>query len=120
MAGYRGPAPWLQISSRISDWVEEAHSQPHRTGDALCRRLCAADRGGDVSLTLYEGFFREMPMACQQNFWQWLGDFGIGLALSFAAMVLLLPLLYAAIRRARRKLVGLGAGLSSVLKSSPW
>jgi STE24 endopeptidase len=93
---------WLQISSRISDWVEErTHSRTYQV------MLYAA---AYVPLTtlmtfpimVYEGFFREHAYGLSnQNFWQWLGDFGIGFALNFAAMVLLLPVLYAAIRRAR-------------------
>jgi STE24 endopeptidase len=46
-----------------------------------------------------------------QSFWQWLGDFGIGFALTFAASVLLLPLLYGAIRAARESWWLWGAGL---------
>jgi STE24 endopeptidase len=53
-------------------------------------------------LTLYEGFFREHRYGLStQDFWQWLGDFGIQFALTFAAAVLLLPIFYMAIRRAR-------------------
>jgi STE24 endopeptidase len=103
---------WLQISSRISDWVED---RTHRRTFqvmlyvAIYVPLTAAAM---FPLTLYEGFFREHAYGLSnQNFWQWLGDFGIGLALSFAAMVLLLPLLYAAIRRARENWWIWGAGL---------
>ena len=103
---------WLQISSRISDWVEErTHNRTWQVMlyVAIYVPLTAA---ATFPLTLYEGFFREHAYGLSnQNFWQWLGDFGIGLALSFAAMVLLLPLLYAAIRRARESWWVWGAGL---------
>jgi STE24 endopeptidase len=42
----------------------------------------------------------------------WLGDYGIGLALGFAAALIFLPLLYAAIRRARENWWLWGAGLA--------
>ena len=36
-----------------------------------------------LPLTLYEGFFREHAYGLSnQNFWQWLGDFGIGFAVT--------------------------------------
>ena len=60
-----------------------------------------------------------MPMACPTRaFWQWLGDFGIGFALTFVAAVLLLPLLYAAIRRARESWWLWGAGLAIAFRCS--
>jgi STE24 endopeptidase len=102
----------LQISSRVSDWVEQrTHS---RTGQvmlyvAVYVPLTAAAM---FPLTVYEGFFREHAYGLSnQNFWQWLGDFGIGFGLSFLTMVLLLPVLYAAIRRARESWWVWGAGL---------
>ena len=114
---------WLQISSRLSDWVEErTHS---RTGQvmlyvAVYVPLTAALR--HFPLTVYEGFFREHAYGLSnQNFWQWLGDFGIGFALNFFTMVLLLPVLYAAIRRARETWWIWGAMPGDrVSRSSPW
>src|SRR4051812_18655266 len=92
----------LQISSRISDWAEgRTHSRTYQVMlyVAVYVPLTAA---ATFPLTLYEGFFREHAYGLSnQNFWQWLGDFGIGFGLSFVTMLLLLPVLYAAIRRAR-------------------
>jgi STE24 endopeptidase len=62
---------------------------------------------------VYEGFFREHAYGLSnQSFWQWLGDFGIQFALIFVASVLLLPVLYAAIRRTREMWWLWGAGLA--------
>ena len=94
---------WLQISNRISDWVEErTHSRTYQVMlyTAVYVPLTTLMT---FPIMVYESFFREHAYGLSnQNFWQWLGDFGIGFALNFAAMVLLLPVLYTAIRRARK------------------
>jgi STE24 endopeptidase len=69
-----------------------------------------------LPLTIYEGFIREhMYGLSNQSFLQWLGDFGIGFAVTFAATVLLLPLLYAAVRRSREGWWLWGAALAIAL-----
>jgi STE24 endopeptidase len=104
---------WLQISSRISDWTEDrTHSRTWQVMlyVAVYVPIVAA---ASFPLTLYEGFFREHAYGLSnQSFWQWLGDFGIQFALTFLASVLLLPVLYAAIRRARESWWLWGAGLA--------
>lgn len=103
---------WLQISSRISDWVEErTHSRTYQVMLYVAVYVPLTTLM-TFPILVYEGFFRERAYGLSnQNFWQWLGDFGIGFALNFAAMVLLLPVLYAAIRRAREGWWVWGAGL---------
>ncbi|HWM60981.1 MAG TPA: M48 family metallopeptidase [Rhizomicrobium sp.] len=104
---------WLQISSRISDWAEErTHSRTWQVMlyVAVYVPLVAT---ATFPLTLYEGFFREHAYGLSnQSFWQWLGDFGIQFALTFIASLLVLPLLYAAIRRTRESWWLWGAGLA--------
>ena len=104
---------WLQISSRIAEWAEgRTHS---RTWQVM---LYAAVYVPVVTvatfpLTLYEGYIREHAYGLSnQDFWQWLGDFGIQFALTLTASLLLLPLLYAAIRRAREGWWLWGAGIA--------
>jgi STE24 endopeptidase len=104
---------WLKISSRISDWAEDrTHSRTWQVMlyvGAYIPIVTAAT----FPLTVYEGFFREHAYGLSnQNFWQWLGDFGIQFALTLVASLLLLPLLYAAIRRARETWWLWGAGLA--------
>lgn len=54
-------------------------------------------------LTVYEGFFREHAYGLSnQDFAQWLGDFGTGFGVEFVAMVILLTLIYAVIRANER------------------
>jgi STE24 endopeptidase len=104
---------FLPISTRIRDWTEDrTHS---RSGQVMLYVACYVPivAAATLPLTLYEGFFREHAYGLSnQSFWQWLGDFGIGFALTFAAAVLLLPLLYGAIRAARESWWLWGAGLT--------
>jgi STE24 endopeptidase len=104
---------WLQISSRIAEWAEgRTHSRTWQVMlyAAVYIPLVAA---ATFPLTIYEGFFREHAYGLSnQNFWQWLGDFGIQFALTIIASLLLLPVLYAAIRRARELWWLWGAGIA--------
>src|SRR3569833_1462706 len=90
------------ISTSIRDWAEErTHS---RTSQVMLYGACYVPLVAILTLplTIYEGFIREhMYGLSNQSILQWLGDFGIGFALTLVAAVLLLPLLYAAVRRAR-------------------
>ena len=73
----------------------------------------AVTAAAQFPLALYEGYFREHSYGLSnQNFMAWLGDIGIGLALTFAAALIFVPLLYAAIRRARENWWLWGAGLA--------
>ena len=104
---------FLPLSTRLRDWAEErTHS---RSGQVMLYVACYVPivAVATFPLTLYEGFFREHAYGLSnQSFGQWLGDFGIGFALTFAASVLLLPLLYGAIRAARESWWLWGAGLA--------
>ncbi|MGH6888147.1 MAG: M48 family metallopeptidase [Rhizomicrobium sp.] len=54
-------------------------------------------------LTVYEAFFREHAYGLSnQNFAQWLGDFGTGFGVELVAMVIALTLIYAVIRASQR------------------
>jgi STE24 endopeptidase len=111
--GLAGLLLWSGISVRIQDWAEErTHSRTYQVMlyvAAYVPLIAAAT----FPLTLYEGFFREHAYGLSnQTFWQWLGDFGIQFALSFAAAMIVLPLLYLAIRRTREIWWLWGAGLA--------
>jgi STE24 endopeptidase len=104
---------FLPLSTRLRDWAEErTHS---RSGQVMLYVACYVPivAVATFPLTLYEGFFREHAYGLSnQSFGQWLGDFGIGFALTFVASVLLLPLLYGAVRAARESWWLWGAGLA--------
>ena len=103
---------WLGISTAIRDWAaERTHS---RTAQAMIFGVTyvAIMAIAQFPLTIYEGYFREHSYGLSnQDFMAWLGDFGTGLALSLVAALILTPLLYGAIRRARETWWLWGAGL---------
>lgn len=104
---------WSKLSIRIQDWAQDR--TPRRSYQvmlyvAVYVPLVAA---ATFPLTLYEGFFREHAYGLSnQTFWPWLGEFGIQFALSFAAALFLLPVLYMVIRHARDTWWIWGAGLA--------
>jgi STE24 endopeptidase len=111
--GLAGLLLWSGISVRIQDWAEErSHGRSYQVilyVAAYVPLIAAAT----FPLSLYEGFLREHAYGLSnQTFWQWLGDFGIQFALTFAASVIVLPLLYLAIRRTREMWWLWGAGLA--------
>jgi len=103
---------WSGVSVRIQDWAEgKSHS---RTAQVMLyvAAYVPITIAATFPLTLYEGFFREHAYGLSnQSFWQWLGDFGTQFALTFAASVLLLPVLYRFIRRTGEMWWLWGAGL---------
>jgi len=103
---------WSGVSVRIQDWAEgKSHS---RTAQVMLyvTAYVPITIAATFPLTLYEGFFREHAYGLSnQSFWQWLGDFGTQFALTFAASVLLLPVLYRFIRRTGEMWWLWGAGL---------
>ncbi len=104
---------FLPLSTRIRDWAEERTRS--RSGQVMLYVACYVPIVTVLTLplTIYEGFIREHAYGLSnQSFLQWLGDFGIGFALTFLAAVLLLPLLYGAIRVARQNWWLWGAGLT--------
>ncbi|HWU55431.1 MAG TPA: hypothetical protein VN175_08005, partial [Rhizomicrobium sp.] len=104
---------WSGISARIQDWAEaRSNSRSYQVMLYVAAYVPLAI-AATFPLTLYEGFFREHAYGLStQSFWQWLGDFGIQFALTFAASVLLLPLFYAVIRQTREMWWVWGAGLA--------
>lgn len=104
---------WSHVSVRIRDWAEDrTHS---RTGHVILYTLCYVPivTLATLPLTIYEQYVREHAYGLSnQNFWQWLGDFGIDFAIIFLAALVLLPILYTAIRLARGAWWIWGSGLA--------
>jgi STE24 endopeptidase len=94
----------FHISSGIRDWAaERTHS---RYGQSLI--YVAAYIGitavTSFPLSLYEGYFREHGYGLSnQTFWQWAGNFGIAFGLALAAGLIVLPLIYWAMRKTREQ-----------------
>jgi STE24 endopeptidase len=108
---------WLQISTRIRDWAEErTHSRTYQVmlyvGVYLVLTTAAA-----LPLALYEGYVREHAYGLSnQSIGAWLTEFGIQFAITLAIALLVLPVLYAVIRRARETWWLWGAGLAIALQ----
>ncbi|OAI44307.1 hypothetical protein AYO42_00740 [Rhizomicrobium sp. SCGC AG-212-E05] len=111
--GIAGLLLWLQISTRIRDWVEErTHSRSYQVM-LYAAVYVALTTIAALPLALYEGYFREHAYGLSnQSLTSWLGDFGIQFALTLVTMVLFLPVLYAVMRRARETWWIWGAGLA--------
>jgi STE24 endopeptidase len=106
---------WLQISARIRDWVQEKTRS--RTLEVVIYAAIYMVLVTVVSfpLSVYEGFFREHAYGLSdQSFPSWLGDFGINFAVSLVAAMIILPIIYAAIRMAREAWWIWGAGITMV------
>jgi len=111
--GVAGLLLWSGISARIQDWAEGRTNSRGYQVMLYVASYVPLTVAATFPLTLYEGFYREHAYSLSnQSLWQWLGDFGIQFALTFAASVLLLPLLYAIIRRTRELWWMWGAGLA--------
>jgi STE24 endopeptidase len=111
--GIAGLLLWLQISTRIRDWVEErTHSRSYQVM-LYAAIYVALTTAAAFPLALYEGYFREHAYGLSnQSLTLWLGDFGIQFAITLVTMVLFLPVLYAVMRRARETWWIWGAGLA--------
>ncbi len=104
---------WSGLSARIQDWAEGRSTNRTYQVMLYVAAYIPLTVAASFPLTLYEGFFREHAYGLSnQTFWQWLGDFGIQFALALVASLLLLPLLYAIIRRTRDSWWLWGAGLA--------
>ncbi len=106
---------WLQISARIRDWAEErTHS---RTYQVMLYAIVyiASVAVFSLPLSVYEGFFREHAYGfSNQSLLQWGGDFATGFAVILAAGVLVLPIIYGAMRAARANWWIWASGLSII------
>jgi STE24 endopeptidase len=107
-----GALLWLGLSAGLRDAIaRRVPSRFHQTAifGGLYALIAAA---AQFPLTFYEGFVREHRYGLSnQTFTAWLGDYGIALALSIVATLILVPLLYTAIRRTRDNWWLWGAGL---------
>ncbi len=112
-----GALLWLGLSAAIRDWATERTRSRAYQAMIYVTAYVAISAAAQFPLALYEGYFREHSYdLSNQNFMAWLSDTGIGLALTLAAALVFVPLLYAAIRRARENWWLWGAGLVIVFQ----
>jgi STE24 endopeptidase len=104
---------WSGISARLQDWAEGRTTSRTYQVMLYVAAYVPLVVAATFPLTVYESFFREHAYGLSnQSFIQWLGDFATQVALTFAACLVLLPLLYAVIRRTREMWWLWGAGLA--------
>ena len=106
---------WLQISARIRDWIQDrTRSRTLEVAIYAAVYMSLVTVAG-LPLSIYEGFFREHAYGLSsQGFLSWLGDFGINFAVSLVAAMIVLPVIYAAVRMAREAWWVWGAGITMV------
>ncbi len=103
---------WLGISAKIRDWAQERTRS--RTAQVLIYAVAYVTftTAATLPLSLYEGYFREHAYGLSnQNLWSWAGDFGIQFAVMLIGALIVLPILYAAMRAAREAWWIWGAGI---------
>lgn len=104
---------WLQISTRIRDWAEERTRSRAYQVMLYVAVTVPLMTVASLPLVFYEGYLREHAYGLSnQSLTAWLGDFSTQFLLTLAASLILLPLLYAIIRRARETWWLWGAGLA--------
>ena len=108
---------WLQISTRIRDWAEaRTHSRSYQVMLYATVYLLLTTAAA-LPLALYEGFFREHAYGLSnQSLGSWLAEFGIQFVITLITALLVLPVLYAVIRRSRDGWWLWGAGLAIALQ----
>ena len=106
---------WLQISARMRDWIQDrTRSRTLEVAIYAAAYMTLVTLAG-LPLSIYEGFFREHAYGLSsQSFLSWLGDFGINFAVSLVGAMIVLPVIYAAIRMAREAWWVWGAGITMV------
>jgi STE24 endopeptidase len=94
---------WLRISYGMRRYAEGLTRSRFWQAPIYVAMYVVITAVATFPLALYEGFFREHHYGLSnQNFLQWLGDFGIGFAVNFIAMTIFLTILYAVVRASRR------------------
>jgi STE24 endopeptidase len=90
---------WLGLSTRLRDWAVACSR--NRTFQILIYvgAYTVAMTAATFPLTVYEDFFREHAYGLSnQNFSQWFGDFAIAFGVSLIGSLIVVPIIYAAIR----------------------
>lgn len=94
---------WLRISARIRNFAQNLTRSRFWQVPIYFVPFFVIATAVTFPLTLYEGFFREHSYGLSnQNFAQWIGDFAIEFATTLILTTILVTLLYAGIRTARR------------------
>lgn len=94
---------WLKISARMRNFAQNTTRSRFWQVPIYFILFFIAVTVATFPLTLYESFFREHEYGLSnQNFAQWFGDFAIQFVTTLILLTILVTLLYAGIRAARR------------------
>jgi len=104
---------WGRLSAMIRDWAQERTRSRFWQVPIYVAIYTVLTTVLTFPLSLYEGFFREHAYGLSnQNFVQWLRDFGVAFGFSLVGYVVLLTLIYTAIRWTKERWWVWGTGLS--------
>lgn len=106
----------LRISANLRDWLADRIRGRVSQTIVFSALYVVIVSVATLPLSFYEGYLREHAYGLSnQTVLQWLGDLGIGAAVTLVTAVIALPLLYAVIRQARENWFLWGAGLATLL-----
>ncbi|HEY2886223.1 MAG TPA: M48 family metallopeptidase [Rhizomicrobium sp.] len=104
---------WLKISSRMRGLAQRLSPSRFWQVPIYAVQYLAVTALLTLPLTIYEGFFREQAYGLMnQTFLQWLGDQETSFTLTLIGGVVVLTLIYAAIRRSTRTWWLWGTGIA--------
>jgi STE24 endopeptidase len=106
---------WLQISSRMREFAVSVTRFRWLQVPIYALQYLVVTTVVTLPLLIYEGFFREHKYGLSnQTFAQWAGEFGISFLIEVVAFSIVLTLIYAAARAAKRSWWVWGAGIAVV------
>ncbi|GAA0541665.1 STE24 endopeptidase [Rhizomicrobium palustre] len=104
---------WGKFSSRMREFAEGVTRHRFWQAPIYIAQYVVVTTVLMLPLAVYEGFFREHKYGLSnQTLGQWAGEFGIGFVIQLIGMTVLLTLIYAAARAARRAWWIWGAGIT--------
>ncbi|MGH6827788.1 MAG: M48 family metallopeptidase [Rhizomicrobium sp.] len=108
---------WLPISRSLRDWAMGESDNPTTQAMIYGGFYVPIMAAAEFPLAVYEGYFRAHAYGLSnQDFLGWLSDYGVGLGLAVIAALIGVPLLYTAIRHAKRTWWLWGAGMGIALQ----
>jgi STE24 endopeptidase len=109
---------WFKVSASIRDFAERQTRSRFWQVPLYAGPYILVTSALTFPITVYEGFFREKSYGLMnQSFFSWFLDFLTSTGLTLAAGLIVLPLIYAAIRRAPRSWWLWGTGLAVVFSA---
>jgi len=106
---------WSKFSARMRNYAQSRTRSRFLQVPIYVAQYLTATTVLSLPLTIYEGYMREKSYGLMnQTFSAWSIDQGKGFILSLVAGVIVLPLIYAAIRRSKRNWWLWGTGIATV------